>query len=112
MCRQDGENPSSQALKGPGRRSFLRTAGLVGAGAAGAAAIGPLSAGTASAAVTPSHVGIGQWNPDPESQRFTLAVMPDTQFLYWGSHGSINPEPPEESFRRRGFVLRVRGPDL
>jgi len=102
MCRQGGENPpsqtlmGSQTLKGPGRRSFLRTAGLVGAGAA---AIGPLNAGTASAAVAPAQVGIGQWNPDPESPRFTLAVMPDTQFLYWGSQGSINPEPQEESFR-------------
>ena len=25
--------------------------------------------------------------------------MPDTQFLYWGSQGSINPEPQEASFR-------------
>ena len=25
--------------------------------------------------------------------------MPDTQFLYWGSQGSVNPEPQEESFR-------------
>jgi Concanavalin A-like lectin/glucanases superfamily/Calcineurin-like phosphoesterase len=96
MCRQDGENPPSQTSKGPGRRAFLRTAGLVGAGAA---AVGPLSAGTASAAVTPSAIDTGPWNPDTESPRFTLAVMPDTQFLYWGSQGSINPEPQAESFR-------------
>ena len=25
--------------------------------------------------------------------------MPDTQFLYWGTQGSINPEAQEESFR-------------
>jgi hypothetical protein len=31
---QDGENPPSQASKGPNRRGFLRTAGLAGAGAA------------------------------------------------------------------------------
>jgi hypothetical protein len=37
------------------------------------------------------------WNPDQDSPRFILAVMPDTQFLYWGTRGSINPEPQEES---------------
>ena len=97
MCRQDGANPPSTPA-GPGRRSFLRTAGLVGAGAAAA---GPLSAGTASAAVAraASPVDIGRWSPDSESQQFTLAVMPDTQFLYWGSQGSINPEPQAASFR-------------
>jgi hypothetical protein len=97
MCRQDGVNPPSTP-PGPGRRAFLRTAGLVGAGAAAA---GPLSAGTASAAVAraASPADIGRWNPDGESQQFTLAVMPDTQFLYWGSQGSINPEPQAASFR-------------
>lgn len=30
-------------------------------------------------------------NPDQDSPRFILAVMPDTQFLYWGTRGSINP---------------------
>ena len=98
MCSQDGEKRSGTP-EGPGRRAFLRTAGLVGAGAAAA---GPLSAGTASAAVTRaarSPVDIGRWDPDPESLRFTVAVMPDTQFLYWGSQGSINPEPQEASFR-------------
>jgi Concanavalin A-like lectin/glucanases superfamily/Calcineurin-like phosphoesterase len=96
MCRQDDANPPPQTPAGPGRRAFLRTAGLAGAGAA---AIGSLSAGTASAAVTPSSVGLGRWSPDPVSQQFTLAVMPDTQFLYWGSQGSINQEPQEASFR-------------
>lgn len=98
MCSQDGEKRSGTP-EGPGRRAFLRTAGLVGAGAA---AVGPLSAGTASAAVTRaarSPVDIGRWDPDPESLQFTVAVMPDTQFLYWGSQGSINPEPQEASFR-------------
>ena len=98
MCSQDGEKRSGTP-EGPGRRAFLRTAGLVGAGAAAA---GPLSAGTASAAVTRaarSPVDIGRWDPDPESLQFTVAVMPDTQFLYWGSQGSINPEPQEASFR-------------
>jgi hypothetical protein len=98
MCLQDGGNPSSQLAHGPNRRAFLRTAGLAGAGAA---AFGTVTASPASAAVAPSasQRGIGTWNPDPASPRFTLAVMPDTQFLYWGSQGSVNPEPQKESFR-------------
>ena len=61
-----------------------------------------MTAGPAAAAVSASNTaqdaGAG-WNPDQDSPRFTLAVMPDTQFLYWGSQGSINSEPQEESFR-------------
>jgi len=49
---------------------------------------------------------LGTWNPDPESPRFTLAVMPDTQFLYWGSQGSVNSVPQEESF---GYVISNSG---
>jgi hypothetical protein len=82
----------------PGRRAFLRTAGLAGAGAA---ALGAVGAGPASAATT-NEAGAattGKWEPDTEGLQFTLAVMPDTQFLYWGTQGSINPEPQEESFR-------------
>ena len=103
MCSPDGENPSSPPSNGQNRRAFLRTAGLAGAGAA---AFGAMTAGQASAAsaasaagLSSSRTGLGSWNPDPESPRFTLAVMPDTQFLYWGSQGSVNPEPQEESFR-------------
>src|SRR5689334_3501296 len=99
MCLPDGDNspsqpsnghashehsPSRQSPTGPGRRGFLRTAGLAGVGAA---ALGAITAGPALAA-TPSNAaqnaGAG-WNPDPDSPRFTLAVMPDTQFLYWGT---------------------------
>jgi len=85
--------------EGPDRRGFLRTAGLVGAGAA---AIGVTAeSGTAARASTAVQVatGRGRWSPDTESEQFTLAVMPDTQFLYWGTQGSVNPEPQEESFR-------------
>jgi len=82
---------------GPGRRGFLRAAGLAGAGAA---AIGVAGAEQADAAVTSGTTGANaRWNPDSESQQFTLAVMPDTQFLYWGAQGSVNPEPQEASFR-------------
>ncbi|GAB3576314.1 LamG domain-containing protein [Amycolatopsis endophytica] len=78
---------------GHNRRSFLLTAGLAGAGAA---TLGPLGAAPASA-----HSGgnSGRWQPDPAGLQFTLAVMPDTQFLYWGSQNSINSEPVIESFR-------------
>jgi hypothetical protein len=114
MCLPDGDNSSSQPSNGhaahdhssagqpstgPGRRSFLRTAGLAGVGAA---ALGAMTAGPALAATNPSTAAQnagGGWNPDQDSPRFTLAVMPDTQFLYWGTQGSINPEPQEESFR-------------
>jgi hypothetical protein len=101
MCPRDDENPSAKLPHGPNRRGFLRTAGLAGAGAAGAAALGAMTASPASAAAVDTRASrrAGGWDPDTESQRFTLAVMPDTQFLYWGSQGSVNPEPQEESFR-------------
>jgi concanavalin A-like lectin/glucanase superfamily protein len=94
--RQDGADTSTGTARGPNRRAFLRTAGLAGAGAV---AIGPLAAGAGAAAAAPSSAGTGRWRPDPDSPRFTVAVMPDTQFLYWGSQGSVNPEPQEASFR-------------
>jgi hypothetical protein len=101
LCQHDGEpHPPSN---GPNRRSFLRGAGIAGAGVAGAAALGvgavqpALAAQTTAASTTAPRSG--GWNPDPDSPRFTLAVMPDTQFMYWGSQGSVNPEPQEESFR-------------
>ncbi|SHM97096.1 metallophosphoesterase family protein [Actinacidiphila paucisporea] len=48
----------------------------------------------------------GTWNPDPTALQFTFAVMPDTQFPYWGSQDSVNREPQEESFR---FVIDHSG---
>lgn len=38
-----------------------------------------------------------RWRPDPDSSRFTLVVMPDTQYLFDGP--SINPAPIEASLR-------------
>jgi hypothetical protein len=101
MSRQDAED-SPTSPRGSDRRAFLRNAGLAGAGAA---ALGPLTAGTASAASSTTDTssaasaGAGRWNPDTESLQFTLAVMPDTQFMYWGGQGSVNTEPQEASFR-------------
>jgi hypothetical protein len=84
---------------GTSRRGFLRNAALAGAGAAalGAGGIGAAALGAtpALAAAGPS----GRWNPDPNSRQFTLAVMPDTQFLYWGTQNSFNAAPQIESFR-------------
>src|SRR5579863_9723359 len=98
QARSADERPQNAR---PGRRTFLRTAGLAGAGAA---ALGAVAAGPAAAAGAVNRPNRGReadagWHPDQDSPRFTLAVMPDTQFLYWGTQGSINPEPQEESFR-------------
>ncbi|WP_432847686.1 LamG-like jellyroll fold domain-containing protein [Amycolatopsis sp. CA-161197] len=89
---------------GPNRRSFLRNAGLAGVGATalGALGVAPAQADTANTA----NRGTGRWNPDGESLQFTVAVMPDTQYLYWGSQNSINPEPQEASFR---YVIENSG---
>jgi hypothetical protein len=81
------------------RRSFLRAAGLAGAGAAalGAGAGGLLDSKPALAAINTQSLGSGAWKPDADSPRFTVAVMPDTQFLYFAP--SIMPEPQLASFR-------------
>src|SRR5262245_38539915 len=102
----DAQSATGQTSTGTGRRTFLRTAGLAGVGAA---ALGAITAGPALAATAPANAAQnagGGWNPDQDSPRFTLAVMPDTQFLYWGTQGSINPEPQEESFR---YILANNG---
>lgn len=101
MRRQDGEDTSPPESNGTNRRAFLRTAGLAGAGAAaiGAGVVGPATAALASTSAAPQLAGLGKWQPDTESPRFTLAVMPDTQFLYWGTQGSIEAGPQQESFQ-------------
>jgi hypothetical protein len=109
MCRHHLGADSCSEPQGQGRRAFLRNAGLTGAGVAGAAMMGPLTAGTASAATVPTSAtdNVAQWwNPDSESLQFTLAVMPDTQFMYWGTQGSINSEPQEASFR---YIINQSG---
>jgi hypothetical protein len=65
----------------PSRRSLLAGAGLVGAGAAVAAFVpgGPASA----------HGAAGK--PDTEHPRFTLAVIPDTQYLFDTDRGDPAP---------------------
>nr|WSX77883.1 Tat pathway signal sequence domain protein [Streptomyces sp. NBC_00899] len=104
MCTHD--DAASQGHAGQNRRGFLRNAALAGAGAAavgvGASALGgtPAVAADSAAAGESARTGkTGAWNPDPDALQFTLAVMPDTQFLYWGSQDSVNRAPQEESFR-------------
>lgn len=114
----------SAAPAAASRRSFLRATGLLGAGA-GAAALGLGSAPAAFAAssntVSPNTAssntassntasssdiyditqidtsGAGRWRPDPENPRFTVVVMPDTQYLF--DQDRIHPAPLEASLR-------------
>ncbi|GAB3391488.1 LamG domain-containing protein [Humibacter soli] len=98
MSHVDDNPPATPG--GHSRRGFLLTGALAAAGAAAASVASvTLDATSAVAAETNNAGGIGRWNPDITSLQFTLAVMPDTQFLYWGSQSSINREPQEASFR-------------
>ncbi len=101
MCTHG--DPASQNSGGQNRRGFLRNAALAGAGAAAAGTgvaglAGPAFAAESGTAKSDGRP-VGPWKPDPTALRFTLAVMPDTQFLYWGSQDSVNRTPQEESFR-------------
>ncbi|MGX5211384.1 LamG-like jellyroll fold domain-containing protein [Streptomyces violaceus] len=87
MCTSHDHDLGEAPQAGAGRRSFLRATALLGATAGAVAA---LPAVTAVAA--PSS-----WRPDPHSRRFTLAVMPDTQYLFDGP--SIDKAPVEASLR-------------
>ncbi|MDI6520019.1 Tat pathway signal sequence domain protein [Streptomyces coelicoflavus] len=110
MCVH-GETASHEPT-GQGRRGFLRNAALAGAGAVavGAGSSALLGAAPAHAADASGHGHrhghVGRWNPDPDALRFTFAVMPDTQYLYWGSQDSVNRAPQEESFR---YIVRNSG---
>jgi hypothetical protein len=101
------------------RRTFLHRAGVLGAGAAAAGLLVDTPAYAASGgsdgrgggtdddpygltAMTP--VPRGRWSPDPESPRFTVIVMPDTQYMF--DEDRIHPVPMEASFR---YVLDPAG---
>ncbi|MEU9224055.1 LamG-like jellyroll fold domain-containing protein [Streptomyces massasporeus] len=87
MCTSHDHDLGEAPQAGAGRRSFLRATALLGATAA---AVTALPAVTAQAAAS-------TWRPDPRSRRFTLAVMPDTQYLFDGP--SIDKAPVEASLR-------------
>ncbi|MGJ5831105.1 LamG-like jellyroll fold domain-containing protein [Streptomyces ossamyceticus] len=92
MCTSHEHDQGDAAPQaGAGRRNFLRATALMGA----VAAVVP-AAGTASAAAE-SPASAARWRPDPDSRRFTLAVMPDTQYLFDGP--SIDKAPVEASLR-------------
>ncbi|WP_225829118.1 LamG-like jellyroll fold domain-containing protein [Streptomyces naphthomycinicus] len=85
MCTSHDPAQDEAAQAGAGRRGFLRATALLGAAATAAVAL----PGAAEAAPA--------WRPDPDGRRFTLAVMPDTQYLFDGP--SINPAPVTASLR-------------
>ncbi|MBW8795272.1 MAG: metallophosphoesterase [Streptomyces sp.] len=85
MCTSHDHPQGEAAQAGAGRRSFLRATALLGAAATAGVAL-----------PTAAEASSGR-RPDPESRRFTLAVMPDTQYLFDGP--SINPAPIEASLR-------------
>ncbi|GAB7105806.1 LamG domain-containing protein [Streptomyces phaeofaciens JCM 4814] len=86
MCTSHAHDPGEAAQAGAGRRGFLRATALLGAAATATVAL-PAAAEAAPA----------RWRPDPDSRRFTLAVMPDTQYLFDGP--SIDKAPVEASLR-------------
>ncbi|MFJ9030437.1 LamG-like jellyroll fold domain-containing protein [Streptomyces sp. NPDC102274] len=92
------DNPSQEPT-GQSRRGFLRNAALAGGAAAVGVGPSPLGETPAFAADATKSGKTGTWRPDSTALQFTLAVMPDTQFLYWGSQDSVNRTPQEESFR-------------
>lgn len=93
MCtsHESGHEPALEAPQaGAGRRTFLRATALMGAAATTSVAL-PTAAEALTDQARPS------WRPDTESRRFTLAVMPDTQYLFDGP--SIDRAPVEASLR-------------
>lgn len=98
MCRPLHQ-PDGPLSAGPtaSRRTVLRAAGLTGAATA-AAGLG-LAAATTAVALPRQNTAdnVASWRPDPDSPRFTLVVMPDTQYLFGGA--SIHTEPVEASLR-------------
>lgn len=97
MCtsHESGHEPALEAPQaGAGRRSFLRATALIGAAATTSVALPTAAEALPEKAASASS---SSWRPDTESRRFTLAVMPDTQYLFDGP--SINPAPIEASLR-------------
>ncbi|MDH6215797.1 LamG-like jellyroll fold domain-containing protein [Streptomyces pseudovenezuelae] len=116
--------PRTADLDGDGiaassRRTFLNRAGVLGVGAAAAGVLGGAPAYAAVGGSGRSRVGDdddpygqttmsptarGKWDPDPDNPRFTVVVMPDTQYMF--DQDRIHPVPMEASFR---YVLDPAG---
>lgn len=84
MCTSH-EPGQESAQAHSGRRNFLRATALLGAAA------------TVALPATAAQAAPRRRKPDPTSRRFTLAVMPDTQYLFDGP--SIDKKPVEASLR-------------
>ncbi|MER5939267.1 LamG-like jellyroll fold domain-containing protein [Streptomyces sp. NPDC001928] len=93
MCTSHDHAQGEAEQAGAGRRGFLRATALLGAAATAGVAL-PTVAEASTAATSATSAG---WRPNADSRRFTLAVMPDTQYLFDGP--SINPAPIEASLR-------------
>ncbi|WP_406441072.1 Tat pathway signal sequence domain protein [Streptomyces sp. NBC_01613] len=89
MCTSHDHHQGEAMQAGAARRSFLRATALLSAAATAGVA---LPAVAEAAPATASN-----WRPDSDSRRFTLAVMPDTQYLFDGP--SIDKAPVEASLR-------------
>ncbi|MEV0179074.1 LamG-like jellyroll fold domain-containing protein [Streptomyces sp. NPDC050625] len=87
MCTSHDHSQGEAAQADAGRRNFLRATALLGVAA---------TAGVALPGVAEAAERSG-WRPDTASGRFTLAVMPDTQYLFDGP--SIDKAPIEASLR-------------
>ncbi|KUM78168.1 LamG-like jellyroll fold domain-containing protein [Streptomyces curacoi] len=92
MCTSHDHIQGEAAQAGAARRGFLRATALLGAAATASVAL-PATAEAASAEAATAD----RRRPDPDSRRFTLAVMPDTQYLFDGP--SIDKAPVEASLR-------------
>ncbi|MFE5887708.1 LamG-like jellyroll fold domain-containing protein [Streptomyces sp. NPDC056462] len=88
MCTSHDHAQGEAEQAGAGRRGFLRATALLGAAA---------TAGVALPTVAEASPAPADWRPNADSRRFTLAVMPDTQYLFDGP--SINAAPVEASLR-------------
>ncbi|MFJ3713494.1 metallophosphoesterase [Streptomyces sp. NBC_01387] len=95
------------------RRTFLHRAGVLGAGATTAGLLGSAPAYASGPSgkhedpydvTTTAHSPRGKWSPDPDDPRFTVVVMPDTQYMF--DQDRIHPAPMEASFR---YVLDPKG---
>lgn len=91
MCTSHAHDQGEAAQAAAGRRGFLRATALMGAAATAAVAM------PAVAEAAPAEATASDWRPDSDSRRFTLAVMPDTQYLFDGP--SIDKAPVEASLR-------------
>jgi hypothetical protein len=83
------------------RRSLLQAAAAVPILSAASA-----TAGTTSAAAAPAHAATNGGRPDTAAQRFTIAVLPDTQYLL--DDGGSDAEPVRATLRH---LVRERAED-